>query len=1565
MFRLRKQKSDDQRERFDFQLSDLQALQVPKGRDKLSLSIISSDTGKTIRRLEKAPVWNGNCQWSETISESIWIPKCDGPKDVEGCLFKFVVSMGSSRSGILGEASVNLANYISSKASVPVSLQLKKCNQGTILQMKIHCLTPKTRDDWKDSNSLLDEASIDYDDVENKSDVSDSIFLRSAGSSSSNYMDSPSHPEEFGKKGTTFSQSGSRQSFDSLEESFGRKNLSPRNHLIGDTDSFIGRQDSTGSNTGSAYGSNSCDIRAKSNNSSFNSNVRRSGRSLEKENGEFRRFSQPSMSPLRSGGSSKELLEAVEVTVEEHRAEARMWEKNARKLMVDIEKVRRELLNQSEHQETLKLELSASHRECHSLKQEIERQKILLEDLMMKQTAMDSLKLQEKAADNFQKELEEEMKFQKETNADLALQLKKTQESNIELVSVLQEMEDTIEKQKMEIADLLSAKSEVNLSENVSTEEIKSYDAHTPDTVFAQPTSDVFTHFHLDDTKSFNLWQPRFMEKQNSESAMKFLQPMSEKKGGSEIDQDCKTKTMVECEAEWRNKSTLNEVEIVSIKEMSPEALDSQVFEEVNYEDASDTNLRKEIQSLKLKVQELEKDCTELTDENLQLIFKLKDLHPQNMAAASNIVPDGSKGIESCQLEITRLNSIVSKLQEELKEKEILFEELSCDHKGCIYFRDKCADLELQLQSLKDKGSLFYVEPCKACTRAEDKEIEIAALHQQLEHYQEQLQLSAITAQQLRKRYALCMPQNVVGNYAIDYLDMLQSTYSSDPKKQDDDMLNKLAHLKKLIEIRIGVCKDEESEKEDARPRTMSGDGAGEDLPLYDLKEDTVLTLDEELRALHIELESRLRDLSEEMLENFFEMDKLKADNIVKTEEVKILQHLQKELETRLYNFEQANSKVDSNMKVIERGSDGDCSFCPSHEDKMVHASSMGPQVSADKVIGKLSELESEKNELEIHLSELEEENIRLSERICGLEAQLQYLTDERESNRLAIQFSESQSSNFQSDVKKLETEMEAQKATTKQRLQEIHKQLLEAQEECRYLKVANTKVQATAENLIEECSSLQKLNRELRKQNIELHEHITFLEAELSESNNAFSHLSNEIEVLEENFDSLLEESALKDKALNSELNALLLENRRLDNIFIQEARTDTVKDSEEETEHPGSIVNNIQLDEAKVLGLIGELASSKQNQEVLMADHQKLVTLLEDVKSNESKLRNAARRFEMKLKASEYERVQLVEEISCLKVQLQKIELLQNEVLALKRTISETTFEKERLETSHHVLLADFEEMKAERESFVEKISTMQKALSELEECKHAKVALQERILRLEGDLTAREALFAQEAELKNEVARIKRSYSQLQRRMKCLEEEKEECQKSARAVQEQAKHMKEVGPDRCKPGNTSGLPVSHVVKPPLMSEVRQKQSPAEVIQGQSFPDDQGHLEVDQLREEKNQRRKYADELDLSLKISFLQNELAEVLEANDMYKMQLKSLLSTKANDHLDMPKITTEDALLEIQPGQDKSSLEEELIHLRESYLHMSLRYAEAEAQREELVMKLKARNAEMN
>ncbi|MFS7914981.1 putative NT-type C2 domain-containing protein [Helianthus anomalus] len=109
---------------------------VPKVWDKLSVSIISVETGKTIARTNKALVRNGNCQWTETLSESIWIKHNNSPKELEEHLFKFVVSMGSARCGILGEAMVNMARYYtSSRSSSPVSLPLKKCSYGTVLQV--------------------------------------------------------------------------------------------------------------------------------------------------------------------------------------------------------------------------------------------------------------------------------------------------------------------------------------------------------------------------------------------------------------------------------------------------------------------------------------------------------------------------------------------------------------------------------------------------------------------------------------------------------------------------------------------------------------------------------------------------------------------------------------------------------------------------------------------------------------------------------------------------------------------------------------------------------------------------------------------------------------------------------------------------------------------------------------------------------------------------------------------------------------------------------------------------------------------------------------------------------------------------------------------------------------------------------------------------------------------------------------------------------------------------------------------------------------------------------------
>ncbi|XP_076924490.1 uncharacterized protein LOC143586934 [Bidens hawaiensis] len=153
-------------EKIDFKFSNLQALQVPKLWDILLVSIISVETGKTIARSNKALVRNGNCQWTETLSVSIWIQHHDSSKELEEHIYKFVVSMGSTRSGILGETTFNMARYHTSvRSSSPVSLPLKKCNYSTILQVKIQCLTPTT----KLKHMFVDE---DYDHAGSRSNGS-------------------------------------------------------------------------------------------------------------------------------------------------------------------------------------------------------------------------------------------------------------------------------------------------------------------------------------------------------------------------------------------------------------------------------------------------------------------------------------------------------------------------------------------------------------------------------------------------------------------------------------------------------------------------------------------------------------------------------------------------------------------------------------------------------------------------------------------------------------------------------------------------------------------------------------------------------------------------------------------------------------------------------------------------------------------------------------------------------------------------------------------------------------------------------------------------------------------------------------------------------------------------------------------------------------------------------------------------------------------------------------------------------------------------------------------------
>ncbi|XP_057989354.1 uncharacterized protein LOC110662379 isoform X2 [Hevea brasiliensis] len=1504
----------------------------------------------------------------------------------------------------------------------------------------------------------MEDGNVDYDDVESKSDVSDSSLNKSVGSSSSNHLDSSSHAGELVSRDFSFSASGSRYSFDSMEGSLGRESYSPQNNLTSFVSNQIGRHDSTSSQSSYPNGSYSFNDSSRSTHSSFKSKVSTSQISLQNQRGDLNQDSHSvASSTLRNAGSSKDLLEAAEVTINELRAEARMWELNARKLMTDLEKLQNELLDQSKHQESLETELYESRKECDGLKEEIKQVKILLEESAAKQKSTENLKYQAKEVNDLQKELEDEVKYQKESNANLALQLKKTQESNIELVSILQELEDTIEKQKMEIANLTKMDSKSmcshGLEDNVEMRPNKdvfaknmskvSCDSDPEGSTVEHELGDLPEGFEPEDNRNpeLELWKLKESQK-NLESTIRFLEKsLQEKVQEIEAEKSLKTQTLADSEAQWRNKLAVKEEEIVNLEAKLSEA----ASKADDFENGGNINLTNEVKVLKQKIEELEKDCNELTDENLELLLKLKESKgdlPRCGASYNSLTKEflENDSIFTSESEVSKMKSQICKLEEELSKKEMLIEGLSTDHlqTQCTNLEKKCSDLKLQLEAFKDKTCYLEGELCKYRAKAEEQEIEISTLRQ-LEHHVAEISTDfkisqsdaaveiSKTLSQLHEEIQLCLAR-VKRQQCNSYLPVTTECYNDDTeisnaaglctqKEQAVSVLNSFVQLKDFFEAKV-LCDDEMKQNGEVRTRTANAEEVQNDVETCNAKKNTSSTFNLEQESLQMKCKPEITDSGNEILEKTFEIDKLKSDNFLKELEVEALRNCQRELETQISNLQNEKRQLEESIEVMLKESKM-ASTCmddsqkemmvfnnnmmtttfmdDSRNDIMVCNSSMDSHVSTDNILAlKSPELDSIKNEVEVHLSELEKENVQLSERICGLEAQLRYLTDERESSRMELQNSESCAVNLQEEVRILKRELEAQKCDKKQKLQDMQKKWLEAQEECEYLKIANLKLQTTAESLIDECSSLQQSIVELRKQKMELHEHCTFLEAELSELQKSFSDMFKEVEALEGKYTFMLEEIASKEKALSLELDALLQENKKYkENLDLEESQLNQMyleksveaknlhREVERLTEHlsathdekeraaSAAVLEVSQLrahralheaslqevqkklkvsesnlstlrmeSETKLLGLMDELAASKQNQEVLLADREKLLELLEDVKSNEDKHKNIVRGQELKLKVSAYERLQLEEEISSLRVQLQKTPVLQNEILNLKKFLNGVQFEKQRLEVSLQVLSSDCEELKAEKMLFSQMISDMQRAVAELEDCKRCKVSLEEKVLRLEGDLTAREALGAQDAEFKNELSRVKRLNSELRRKIRLLQVEKQECLNRAQAFELELKKMKEEKLDRQNSDNSLHLSphyntiTSSTSDELKLSQVDNKQNCA--------PGDSTVMGIDSLS-----------------KIQLLESELAEALEANDMYKTQLKSFLSEVCKDHSNAHKNLADDNEAIKEHAGRAQSLEIELRALQERYFQMSLKCAEVEAERGQLVLKLRA------
>nr|XP_048326676.1 myosin-10-like [Ziziphus jujuba var. spinosa] len=278
------------------------------------------------------------------------------------------------------------------------------------------------------------------------------------------------------------------------------------------------------------------------------------------------------------------------------------------------------------------------------------------------------------------------------------------------------------------------------------------------------------------------------------------------------------------------------------------------------------------------------------------------------------------------------------------------------------------------------------------------------------------------------------------------------------------------------------------------------------------------------------------------------------------------------------------------------------------------------------------------------------------------------------------------------------------------------------------------------------------------------------------------------------------------------------------------------------------------------------------------------------------------------------------LEDEISCLKVLLQKVEVFRDEVFMLKSALCAAQSEQQRLETSFQAIRGDREELKVKGIRVFRKYLEC-RSLSKLEACRLSKAVIEGNGFTARGDPSAREALLPKVGELKSEFARLKTMNIESQRRIRCLEEEKADCLKEYQALEEELRILSEL---RWRTKWSLKRKISLIILKWKPQEDKNgnlliKISTMEIDQSQQFPDGQGKPDIDEKS----------------------RTDTNPQLERDNSTVRSSTALVNEKENEQ--KKKVTSE---------------EKELRDIRESCYDISLKYAEVEADREQLPRKLK-------
>ncbi|URD82166.1 ATP-dependent RNA helicase [Musa troglodytarum] len=395
MFKAARWRSEKNKIKVVFRLQ-FQATQVPVlGSETVMVSLVPLDVGRPTVRSEKVAVMDGTCNWSNPIYETVSLA-CD-PKSgkINEKFYQFLVSaQGSSKPGLLGEVTVNLADYFEVFKASSVALPLKA---GAILHVTIQRM----------------KGEVAGRGAEEDGDGTARQQCRTLRSQISKCDNKKGLKALIGRNDMSLVKDGSYINREPRVDFPSSRNLPTR----ADSNGKLQKSQSSGALSGATSGSSSEVHKTREN---------------RVNNGSF-------LSPLRD--VLRERLQFSDDSLEKLSSDVVLLTRKVEESGLELQSLRKQIVKESRQRQDLSREISsmkeerdALRRECEELKPSQKRNNVVDKDL----------------AESQLEEVKQELDHERNLNSSLRLQLQKTQEANSELLLAVRDLDDLLEKKNRE-----------------------------------------------------------------------------------------------------------------------------------------------------------------------------------------------------------------------------------------------------------------------------------------------------------------------------------------------------------------------------------------------------------------------------------------------------------------------------------------------------------------------------------------------------------------------------------------------------------------------------------------------------------------------------------------------------------------------------------------------------------------------------------------------------------------------------------------------------------------------------------------------------------------------------------------------------------------------------------------------------------------------------------------------------------------------------------------------------------------------------------------------------------